>query len=93
MWEWEALRLVWCMCDSVRAHKQVHQPVVVRHSRRHVPRTIRLGVLEYSNEMEGEEESAETKTEDEYSPRDVLLGLCCRYGFDWDFCLGWLGFR
>ena len=42
--------------------------MLVRQSRRLAPGMARLGALEDPKEMEGEEESAETKTEDEYSP-------------------------
>ena len=42
--------------------------MAVRRSRRLAPRMIRLGDFEDPNEMEGEEETAKTKTEDKYSP-------------------------
>jgi hypothetical protein len=41
--------------------------MAVCRSHRQTPRITRLGVLEDSFEMEGEKESANTKTEDEYN--------------------------
>ena len=92
VWEWGALRSdLWCRRDSAKAHKQVLQPVAVRRSRRQVLRTSRLGVFSDSREMEGEEESATTKTTGDYSPGESF-GVCVLdAGSVWDFCLVCLG--
>ena len=73
----------------MRAHKQVHQPVAVRRSQRQVPRTSMLGVFEDSLEMEGKEESSETKTEDEYNPKEICCVCVVDLEYVWNFCLGW----
>lgn len=67
-----ALSCSWCRRESVIAHKQAVQVAPLRRSRRKLPRMTRLGAMKDSLEVEGEEESAETKTEDEYSPGDSL---------------------
>lgn len=65
----------WCRRDSILgSHRQTSctlvapAPMAVRRSRRLARSMTRLGDFEDPKEMEGEEESAETKTEDEYSP-------------------------
>ena len=57
-----------------------------------MPRISTLGVFEDLVEMEGEEESAETKTEDEYNPNESCCDCVVDLEFVWEFCLGWLGF-
>lgn len=66
---------VGCRRDSVLRTKKppgcalVPTPTAaVRRSRRLPPRIERLGDFQDPKEMEGESESVDTKTEDEYSP-------------------------
>ena len=82
---------VWCRRDSARAHKQVLQPVAVRRSTRQVSRTSKLGFFSDSREMEGEEESATTKTTGDYSPGETCCLCVVDAGFVWDMCLVSLG--
>ena len=74
MWKLEALRKSWCRRDSVLGvRKHPHSlvaipPAALRRSHRMASRTTRLGDAGDPKEIEGEEESAETRTTDEYSP-------------------------
>ena len=57
----------------MRAEKRPRQVGAVRRSSRLGPRVTRLGVFKDSGEMVGEEESATTKSEDEYSPGETSM--------------------
>jgi hypothetical protein len=74
-WEVDALSIHWCRRDSLLATEKHPQesfaaipPKTVRRSRRLAPMKRRPQHFEGPKDMSGEEESAETKTEDEYSP-------------------------
>lgn len=67
----------WCRRQQPRAQKRPGPVVAVRRSARVLPRLTRLGVFEDSGEMVGEEESATTKSEDEYSPGDYFMCYFC----------------
>lgn len=72
---WECvfgLRLFWCRRESVAAQKQVVQLQGLRRSRRNFPASASLGSIKDRLQMEGADDSGDTKTSDEYSPGDQV---------------------
>jgi hypothetical protein len=71
MCESRDLTPVWHRRECVRGPKRVGQSAPVRRSSRQCSRITRLGVSEHTLEMEGEEESATTKSSFGYSPGEL----------------------